>query len=240
MTNIKLRTYSLKEHDFWVKEVKEIYQKVKSHSTSYIIDFLETQITVCPNVFSPKYFNNTKWYAERLPNIIGNGSLLEIGTGTGAIALHCCLKGANVTATDVNKDALNCAKLNFEKTNQNIPAFLGDVYEPIPKESKFDFIFWNHPYNNAKEEIKDELIIAGFDYNYNSLRKYINEAHLFLKNPRKGLLLGTGGHADIKSITEIAKDNDYELKLLFYIETVLSEGAKAPNDFRIYSLNRKI
>lgn len=238
MTNIKLRTYSLKEHDFWVKEVKEIYQKVKSHSTSYVIDFLETKITVCPNVFSPKYFNNTKWYAERLPNIIGNSSLLEIGTGTGAIALHCCLKGANVTATDVNKDALNCAKRNFKNTNQNIPAYLGDVYEPLPKDSKFDFIFWNHPYNNSKEEIKDDLIMAGFDYNYNSLKKYIEGARQFLVDPNKGLLLGTGGHADLDTILDICIENDYTLCLLDAVNMPLSDGSIALNDFRIYELKK--
>jgi hypothetical protein len=228
--------YSDKEHELWVNEVKEIYQKVKLHSNSYLINFLDTEITVYPNVFSPKYFNNTKWYAEKLPSIIGKGSMLEIGTGTGAIALQCCLNGAYVVATDINKDAYNCAKYNFKISKCKIKTYLGDVYEPIPINSKFDFIFWNHPYNNSVEEINDSLIIAGFDYNYNSLRKYIIGASQFLVNPNKGLLLGTGGHADLDTIFDICSENGYSLKLINSTNMPLSKGTSAPNDFRIYEL----
>jgi len=228
--------YSKQEHDLWVSEVKELYQKVKSYKSPYLIDFLGRDLTVCPNVFSPKYFNNTKWYSEKLPNIIGKNSLLEIGTGTGAIALHCYFNGASVVATDISKDAYDCAKYNFKISKCKIKTFLGDVFDPIPIKSKFDFIFWNHPYNNSVEEINDSLIIAGFDYNYNSLRKYIQGASQFLINPNKGLLLGTGGHADLETIFDICSKNGYTLNLLNSISMPLSKGTDAPNDFRIYEL----
>jgi len=228
--------YSKKEHDIWLLEVKEIYQKIKSHKVSYVINFLGSDLTVFPNVFSPKYFNNTKWYAEKLPKIIGKGSLLEIGTGTGAIAFYCNQNGASVIATDINKDAYDCAKFNFENMNCKIQIYLGDVYEPIPKNTKVDFIFWNHPYNNSSYVINDNLILAGFDYKYNSLRKYIKGANLFLNNPNKGLLLGSGGQADLKTIFDISTEYGYRLKLLDSVIMPLSEGTNAPNDFRIYEL----
>ncbi len=228
--------YGSELYSYWLSEVKVLYQKIKSHTSSYSIDFLDTTIEVYPNVFSPKYFNNTKWYAENLINIIKKNSLLEIGTGTGAIAIHCYLNGASVFATDINKDAYNCAKYNFKSLNCNIPLYIGNVYDPLPNTIKVDYIFWNHPYNNSCEYIQDDLIIAGFDYNYNSLRNYIQNASKYLNNPQKGLLLGTGGQADLKTIFDICLENGYTLKLLNSVETPLSENTKAPNDFRMYEL----
>jgi methylase of polypeptide subunit release factors len=234
-----MKSYTKKEHDYWVDEVKSIYIKVRSHKDPYNIKFLNLKIAVYPSVFSPKYFNNTKWYAENLPLIIGKKSLLEIGTGTGAIAIYCSKKGSYVVATDINKEAVKCTQYNALNNNCNFPIFKGDVFKCLPKDTKFDFIFWNHPYNNSIDKMNDKLLIAGFDYNYNSLRSYISNAHLFLKNPNFGLLLGTGGQADVCTIDIIAKDNGYMLELLKYIEMPLSTDSKAPNDFRIYELKKK-
>jgi methylase of polypeptide subunit release factors len=231
-----MNTYTKEDYIDWVKEVKELYKKVKSHKTSYEITFLNSTITIEPNVFSPKYFNNTKWYAEKLLKIIGNSSLLEIGTGTGAIAIEIAKNGSNVFTTDINPYAIQCASNNFIKNNVEIEVLESDVFDSLKVEYKFDFIFWNHPYNNAGRQSKDILIKAGFDYKYNSLRKYIQGASVFLSNPQKGLLLGTGGQADIESITRIAQENGYRLKLLEYVETPLGEGTIIKNDFRIYEL----
>jgi len=55
--------YTLDERNLWKEEVREIYKNVKSHTKSYEFDFLGTNLTIFPNVFSSKDFNNTKWYA---------------------------------------------------------------------------------------------------------------------------------------------------------------------------------
>lgn len=230
--------YSDKEHSLWVEEVKRIYEEIKSHKDPYFIDFLGIKLEVLPNVFSPKYFNNTKWYAEILPKIVGKKSLLEIGTGTGAIALNCSLNSASVTATDINKEACTCARSNFQSNDCKIPVYHGDVFDPIPNNQRFDYIFWNHPYNNSAEVINDELIIAGFDYNYNKLRKYITEASHYLKDQRRGLLLGTGGQADTESIEKIALESGYQIEIIEIIKMPLGKNTLAPNDFRICALNK--
>ena len=67
------------------KKVREIYEKIRSHREPYGISILGIDIIVLPDVFSPKYFTDSEWYAKEAAEIVGAGSLLEIGTGTGIL-----------------------------------------------------------------------------------------------------------------------------------------------------------
>jgi len=84
-------------------------------------------------------------------------SVLELGTGSGAIAitLACEWKEVHVTAVDISEDALLLAKLNAEKFNvQNKIHFLkSDWYDSV--KGLFDLIISNPPYIGLAEQ--DEL-----------------------------------------------------------------------------------
>ena len=75
-------------------------------------------------------------------------SVLELGTGSGAIAitLACEWKEVQVTAIDISEDALSLAKINAEKFNvQNKVHFLkSDWFEAV--RGPFDLIISNPPY----------------------------------------------------------------------------------------------
>ena len=89
-------------------------------------------------------------------------SVLELGTGSGAIAvtLACEWKEVHVTAIDISEDALLLAKINAEKFNvQNKIQFLkSDWFDAI--DGIFDLIISNPPYIGLKEKdrILDEVI----------------------------------------------------------------------------------
>ena len=84
-------------------------------------------------------------------------SVLELGTGSGAIAvtLACEWKEVHVSAVDISEDALLVAKLNAEKFNvQNKIHFLkSDWYDNV--KGLFDLIISNPPYIGLAEQ--DEL-----------------------------------------------------------------------------------
>ena len=62
-------------------------------------------------------FNDAFFYAEALPVPVG-GSVLEVGCGTGFIALTVAKKGAgSVLATDINPSAVANCPANSEKHN---------------------------------------------------------------------------------------------------------------------------
>ena len=89
-------------------------------------------------------------------------SVLELGTGSGAIAvtLACEWKDVHVTAIDISEDALLQAKINAEKFDvQNKIQFLkSDWFDAI--DGIFDLIISNPPYIGLieKETISDEVI----------------------------------------------------------------------------------
>ncbi|MDC3003328.1 peptide chain release factor N(5)-glutamine methyltransferase [Paracoccaceae bacterium] len=129
-------------------------------------------------------------------------SVLELGTGSGAIAvtLACEWKHAHLTAVDISEDAISMAKINAEKFNvQNKIHFLkSDWFETV--RGSFDLIISNPPYIGLVEqdEIAAEVIkydpeialFAGRD-GLEAYKKIIPNLAKFL-NPDGLVVLETG------------------------------------------------
>lgn len=192
-----------------------IYDGIRGKAAGgpYHVSFGIFSLTVLPAVYPPTAFTDTLWFAKQMPEIVGARSLLEIGTGTGAIAIACARGGAKVTATDINQEAVKNAYLNAKVHNLDIDVRQGDLYQPIRQPEKFDFIFWSHPFNNWETPVNDILLRSGLDYKYESLKGYIENAKNHL-SPNGRLLLGTGDTADLKTIFATAHKAGYSLKLL--------------------------
>ncbi len=103
---------------------------------------------------------------ERLVEIIlkdeNPKTILEIGTGSGAIAIALAknLPDSGIIATDISSEALKTAKKNIEYHNlKNITLIKSDLFNSV--EGKFDIIVSNPPYiskeeyNNLDIEIKN-------------------------------------------------------------------------------------
>ena len=83
-------------------------------------------------------------------------SILELGTGTGAIAIAISSELSKLqqtcvlTATDVSKKALEIAQVNASKHHQAINFIQSDWFESLPTK-KFDLIISNPPYVEADD-----------------------------------------------------------------------------------------
>lgn len=113
-------------------------------------------------------------------------SVLEIGTGSGLVSMYASLLTDNVTATDINYNALELADKNFKLNNiDTIRLEFGDLFEPI-KNEKFDVILFNTPYlpTDSEDIINDDLNYAfdgGLD-GRNVIERFLNEAPNHLNN----------------------------------------------------------
>lgn len=167
-------------------------------------------LDVFKNVFSPGYFVDSEYFADNLPDAEGL-KVLEVGTGTGLIALTIALKKAEkVVATDINHDAILNARHNVKKHDVGSVIDLreGYIFKPLRDgENDFDLIFWNIPFCYVDADIKNEIGLhdklndldkSVFNPHYYYLYDYLNEGFDFLAEGGR-LLLGfspTIGRAD--------------------------------------------
>ena len=103
-------------------------------------------ITV-PGVFRPRSDSRqlARLAAERVRGRPG-ARVLEPCTGSGIIAVSAARAGAReVTATDISRRAVACARLNARLNGVSIRGLRGDLLEPVRGE-RFDLIVSNPPY----------------------------------------------------------------------------------------------
>ena len=101
-------------------------------------------------------------------------SVLEIGTGSGIVAMYASRLTDRITVTDINFDACELARKNFEDNGiENIEILFGNMFEPV-ENRKFDVILFNTPYLPTEDdEVIDDTINYAFDGGLNG-RKVID------------------------------------------------------------------
>ena len=133
-------------------------------------------------------------------------SVLEIGTGSGLVSMYASLLTDDVTATDINYNALELAEKNFKLNNiDTIKLEFGDMFEPV-KDKKFDVILFNTPYlpTDSDDIINDDLNYA-FDGGLDGRKvidRFINEVSNHLND--KGI---------VQIIQSSLSDNDRTLDM---------------------------
>ncbi|WP_234327695.1 HemK2/MTQ2 family protein methyltransferase [Streptomyces sp. NRRL F-2664] len=114
-------------------------------STTATPGALPDGLIALPGVYRPQA--DTHFLAEALAHEdLGPGrDVLEIGTGTGALALHAAGRGARVTAVDVSWRALMTARLNAARRRLPLRLLHGD-FAARTAGHRFDLVFANPPY----------------------------------------------------------------------------------------------
>lgn len=94
------------------------------------------------------------------------GSVLDLGTGSGCIALSLAVEGAftRIVATDVSADALAVAASNTEQTEAAARVELrhGSLFDPVAGE-RFDVIVSNPPYLTTGELARLDPSVREFE-----------------------------------------------------------------------------
>ena len=138
--------------------VEEIYKKLAAHiPAQYIIghtEFFGTELKVDERVLIPR--PETEELVELIldENPKDNLKVLDIGTGSGAIALALAKNRPDwsVTATDISQDALELATENAKTQYLNLSFIKSDCFSEI--SAKYDIIVSNPPYIARADEVE--------------------------------------------------------------------------------------
>ncbi|MDB5764301.1 MAG: prmC [Herminiimonas sp.] len=124
-------------------------RRINGEPIAYIVgerEFYGLSFHVTPDVLIPRPETEllVELADERLPK---NGSLLDMGTGSGAIAVAIAHMRADaaITALDVSNAALNIARRNAARHGMQITFLQSDWYGTLT-DRKFDVIVANPPY----------------------------------------------------------------------------------------------
>ena len=151
-----------------------------------------------------------------LPRLTKVKKILELGTGSGALALALIKElnqlniNAHITALDNDENCLALSRLNQEKLKlkEQVDFIKSDWFSAISEENQYDLILSNPPYLSqdlykiAEPEVKDyepKQALVALDHGMADLKVIINEAYDYL-NPNGFLALETGTEQHIELI----------------------------------------
>ena len=204
--------------------VEEIFQQLAAHKPAqYIIghvDFFGMQLKVDERVLIPR--PETEELVELIltENPEENLKILDIGTGSGTIALGLAKNrpGWSVTAADISQEALELASENARNQNLNIFFKKSDCFAEISE--KYDIIVSNPPYISREDES---------DVGLNVLH---SEPHLALFADEDGLAI-------YRRIAEDAKDYLTDGGKI-YLEIGYKQGQSVPELFRKHLPEKRV
>lgn len=122
-------------------------QLLKNIPLQYILgytDFCGHRFAVRPGCLIPR--PETQRLVEEVFLLRESGTVLDIGTGSGCIAVSLALQGYRVTATDVSAQALEIARHNAENLGVEIDFVNEDILHPKETCKRWDIIISNPPY----------------------------------------------------------------------------------------------
>lgn len=153
--------------DIFIQYLADINQFIEGIPLQYIVGkewFYGLRLKVTPDTLIPR--PETEELVHRaLKTLEGKGEklkVLDIGTGSGAIALAMKHNRPqdDVTATDISEAALRVAEENAEEHHLAIRFLQGDLLEPVMLET-FDCIISNPPYIGYDEtSLMDHSVLA--------------------------------------------------------------------------------
>lgn len=133
------------------------------------------------------------------------GKIMDIGTGSGciAVALAKKLPGSEVTAIDASAEALEVARANVNRhgMEKNVRFLTSDLLSELPVSFTVDAIVSNPPYiasgdwAKLPKEVKDfepvQALLAGED-GLEVIRRLVTDARRFLSSPNGFIALEMG------------------------------------------------
>ncbi|NJF26153.1 HemK2/MTQ2 family protein methyltransferase [Thermococcus sp. Bubb.Bath] len=189
------------------------------------INYNGLQIKLHPQVYEPA--EDTFLLAANLAVREGDVAL-DIGTGTGIIALLMARKTRSVIGVDVNPIAVELSKENAMLNGiRNVEFRQSDLFENV--SGKFGVITFNAPYLPGEPEESIDLALLGGETGREVLDRFIEEVPNYLKQSGVVQIVQssiTGIEETLKRLREVGLTARVAAKKHFFFEDIVLINAK--------------
>lgn len=181
-----------------------------------------SSIEVPAGVFHPGLFYSTKWLLEHIQSFdLENKSVLELGAGSGLIAVTVAKKGAISTAVDINHGSIRAITSNARRNNVSVEVIHSDLFEAIPGRM-FDHIIINPPfYKKDPVTFEEHAWYCGSDSNYFTRLFQALKEHTHAQTVVSMILSDA---CDIDQIEQLAHKHNWQLHLVITRKNFLEQN----------------
>lgn len=208
------------------------------------------EIKLCDNVYPPS--EDTIMLAEILlkeeyQKKIKNKIALEIGTGCGLLALICSKSARHVFASDISREAVECAKKNAERNKiKNISFVLCNLFSAFNSKLKPELIIFNPPYlpgfdnvNETRKEgenrgknkkiDKNEISWYGGEKGIEITKNFLKDAKKHAKKEETGIIFLASSLSNLEELFFFMKKINLDFNIIarqrfFFEELIAIEG----------------
>lgn len=211
-------------HPFLKRGLQYYYQKPRPYTYKGITTMVH------PDVFPPHLTFSTKILLDFISDVnFAQKTFLELGCGSGIISLFASKKGAVVTASDINKIALEQLEIAASKNKLLVNCVYSNLFNEI-NSNHFDYILINPPYYpKSPETIKQQAWYCGTSFEY--FEQLFEQIPSYLSKENATYMI-LSEDCKIEIIKGIASKNAVQLLLVF-------ETVKAAEKNYIFQLIKK-
>ncbi len=170
------------------------------------------EISECEGVYPPR---EDSYLLLEAAEVREGDRLLDIGTGTGIIAIAAALEGAAVAATDIDDRALKCTEMNLKRNGVEIELVKTDVAEGL--KEKFDVITFNPPYlpESGIDYGDISLALESEDRGSALIKRFLSTAPRLLRNGGRAYFVASS-HTNPRFLEKMGKTWKMAEKSLFF------------------------
>ena len=222
MTRVQILTYPDKElNENEICKINEMCsERIKHKPMQYILgvcEFMGLDFKVNSHTLIPR--GDTEILVERAIEIVKKNnynSVLDIGTGSGAIAVSMAkYTNTHVDAVDISEGALKTAIENGSNNGVNVNFFKSDLFSEV--NEKYDIILSNPPYiekdviETLEPDVKDYEPLSALDGGNDGLdfyRRIINDIDSYLN--KNGCVIFEIGYNQGDKVSKLLSEKGFE------------------------------
>lgn len=184
--------------------------------------YKDIRLEIPPEVFHPGFFFSTQLLLKTISSLpLEQKRFLELGCGSGLIAIAAAKKGASVTASDINPVAVDYLRKNAALNKTEISVIHSNLFQHIPRQP-FDVIAINPPYYKKDPQTpKDHAWYCGKNGEYfEGLFAQLGD----FMHPNTAVLMVLFDGCDMDMILSIAVRHRYRLNPVIAKKNILEQN----------------